>query len=128
MGWMETCAVDERTRFVIEVEKEEESFAQLCRVFGISRRIGYKWVARFEAEGFAGLQDRSRAPHSRPHTLDVEIAERCIAIRRMHPTWGPVKVRSYLERRAPAVRWPAPSTIGELFDREGLTVRRKIRR
>jgi transposase InsO family protein len=125
---METCAVDERTRFMIGVEKEEESFAQLCRAFGISRRTGYKWLARFEAEGFAGLTDRSRAPHSRPHALDEETAERCIAVRRMHPTWGPVKIRSYLERRAPALRWPAPSTIGELFDREGLTVRRKIRR
>lgn len=128
MGWMETCAVDERTRFMIEVEKEEESFAQLCRRFGISRRVGYKWLARFEAEGFAGLHDRSRAPHSRPHTLSEEIAERCVAVRRTHPTWGPVKVRGYLERRAPQIRWPAPSSIGELFDREGLTVKRKIRR
>jgi transposase InsO family protein len=125
---METCAVDERMRFVIEAEKEEESFAQLCRRFGISRRIGYKWFARFTAESIGGLQDRSRAPHNRPHALKEEIAERCAAIRRTHPTWGPVKVRGYLERRAPEIRWPAASTIGELFDREGLTVKRKIRR
>lgn len=128
MGWMETCAVDERTRFMIEVGKAEESFVQLCRRFGISRRIGYKWFGRFEAEGFAGLQDRSRAPHHRPRRLIEEIAERCVAVRRTHPTWGPIKVRAYLERCVPAVRWPAASTIGELFDREGLTVRRKIRR
>lgn len=128
MGWMETCAVDERTRFMMEVEKEEESFAQACRHFGISRRVGYKWLSRFEAEGFAGLQDRSRAPHDRPHALNADIAERCVGIRRTHPTWGPVKVRAYLERRVPTTRWPAASTIGELFDREGLTVRRKLRR
>ena len=36
--------------------------------------------------------------------------------------------RAYLERRAPATDWPAASTIGELFDREGLTVKRKLRR
>jgi transposase InsO family protein len=57
-----------------------------------------------------------------------EIAERCLAVRRAHPSWGPVKVRAYLERRAPATDWPAASTIGELFDREGLTVKRKLRR
>jgi putative transposase len=43
MGWMETCAVDERVRFVIAAEKHEESFAALCRRFGVSRRVGYKW-------------------------------------------------------------------------------------
>jgi putative transposase len=30
MGWMETCAVDERMRFVIAVERQEESFAVTC--------------------------------------------------------------------------------------------------
>jgi hypothetical protein len=38
MGWMETCAVDERMRFVIAAGKHEESFAALCRRFGVSRR------------------------------------------------------------------------------------------
>jgi transposase InsO family protein len=57
-----------------------------------------------------------------------EIAERCLAVRRAHPTWGPVKVRAWLERRVPRTAWPAASTIGTLFDREGLTVRRRVRR
>ena len=48
MGWMETCAVEERMRFVIAVEKREESFAAICRQFGVSRRVGYKWLGRFE--------------------------------------------------------------------------------
>jgi len=55
-------------------------------------------------------------------------AEHCLAVRREHPSWGPVKVRAFLERRAPRTRWPAASTIGELFDREGLTVKRRLRR
>ncbi|MGY3348167.1 transposase-like protein [Bradyrhizobium sp. USDA 4474] len=50
MGWMETCAVDERMRFVVAAQKHEESFAAVCRRFGVSRRVGYKWLARFEAE------------------------------------------------------------------------------
>ena len=38
MGWRETCAVDERMRFVIAAEKHEEPFAALCREFGVSRK------------------------------------------------------------------------------------------
>ena len=49
-------------------------------------------------------------------------------MRRAHPTWGPLKARAFLERRGPGIAWPAASTIGLLFDREGLTVKRKLRR
>jgi len=46
MGWMETCAVDERMRFVMAVESQEEPFAVVCRRFGVSRKTGYKWLGR----------------------------------------------------------------------------------
>lgn len=128
MGWKEICAVEERMRFVVAVEKREESFAAICRRFGVSRRVGYKWLQRFEEEGACGLLDRSRAPRHHPQAMVQEIAERCLEVRRAHPTWGPLKVRAYLERKAPATTWPAASSIGELLDREGLTVKRKLRR
>ena len=128
MGWEETCAVEERMRFVVAAQKDEESFAALCRRFGVSRRIGYKWLARFEAEGAGGLFDRSRAPLHHPQAIAEDVAGRCLEVRRAHPTWGPVKVLGYLERSAPKTDWPAACTIGELFDREGLTVKRKLRR
>src|ERR1700675_4942103 len=110
MGWMETCAVEERMRFVVAAEKREESFATICRQFGVSRRIGYKWLARFEASGVEGLHDRSRAPLHRSDAIADEIAERCLAVRRAHSSWGPLKVRAFLERRAPRTDWPAAST------------------
>ncbi len=128
MVWMETCAVDERMRFVIAAEKREEPFAAICRRFGVSRRVGYKWLARYQEAGVEGLLDRSRAPRHHSQMIAEEIAERCLAVRQTHPTWGPLKVRAWLERQAPAIEWPAASTIGALFDREGLTVKRKLRR
>jgi putative transposase len=128
MGWMETCAVNERMRFVMMVERQEETFAAVCRRFGVSRRTGYKWLMRYQARGVEGLVDRSRAPLNHPQAVAAAIAERCLMTRRKHPTWGPVKVRAWLERHAPEVVWPAASTIGELFEREGLTVKRRLRR
>ena len=128
MVWKETCAVDERMRFVMAIEAGEESFAATCRRFGVSRRVGYKWFERYRLEGVSGLSDRSRAPHLRPRSLSDEIAEACLGVRRAHPRWGPVKVRAWLRRHDPGVCWPAASTIGALFDREGLTVKRRLRR
>ena len=128
MAWMETCAVDERMRFVMAVERGEGSFAALCRDFNVSRKTGYKWLARYEDAGVEGLLDRSRAPLHHPQALPQSIVEHCLAVRREHPSWGPVKVLAFLERRWPRMPWPAASSIGELFDREGLTVKRRLRR
>jgi transposase InsO family protein len=128
MVWKETCAMRERTDFVDAVVENEEAFAAICRRFGVSRKTGYKWLARYETTGMEGLIDRSRAPLHHPQAVTAALAERCVSVRRLHPTWGPVKVRAYLERRHPAIDWPATSTIGALFDREGLTVKRRLRR
>jgi len=49
-------------------------------------------------------------------------------VRQEHPSGGHVKVKAWLERRVPGTKWPAASTIGDLFDREGLTVKRRLRR
>jgi len=125
---METCAVDQRMRFVMKVEKRAESFAEICRHFRVSRKTGYKWLARYRAEGAIGLLDRSRAPREHPQAVIPAIAERCLAVRQRHASWGPVKVRAWLRRKEPEIAWPAASTIGELFDREGLTVKRRLRR
>ena len=38
----------------------------VCRRFGISRPTLRKWLRRYEAEGEAGLRDRSRRPHRSP--------------------------------------------------------------
>lgn len=128
MGWLETCVVDERMRFVMAAEDCEESFAGICRRFGVSRRVGYKWIERYREGGVEGLLDRSRAPLHHPQAMRTQIVERCLAVRRAHPSWGPVKVRGWLVERWPRTAWPAVSTIGTLFDREGLTVKRRLRR
>jgi putative transposase len=128
MGWKETCAMEERWKFVLESKREEYSFAELCRRFGVSRKTGYKWLERYEAEGPAGLRDQSRAPDSHPNEVVEEVAEAVRELRRAHPHWGPAKLRARLQREVPEVIWPSASTIGELLKRAGLTVPRKNRR
>lgn len=128
MGKLGARAVDKRMRFVTEVEAGEETVTALCRRFGFSRKTGYKWLERYRSDGIEGLAERSRAPREHPQAVTAAIAERCLTVRRAHPTWGPVKVRAWLERHDGVVVWPAASTIGVLFEREGLTVKRKLRR
>jgi transposase InsO family protein len=128
MGWKETCALEERFRFLQACQEEDFSFAELCRQFGISRKTGYKWQTRYQAEGLEGLVDQSRAPDRHPNEVLPEVAEQILALRRHHPHWGPAKLRVRLERDAPEIIWPAASTIGEILKRGGLTIPRKHHR
>ena len=125
MPWNETCAMGERMKFIVECERQEYSMAAVCRSFGISRKTGYKWVRRYETEGPSGLEERSRAPHNHPNAVSEQIEQLIVGARAAHPTWGPKKLKAWLERREPAQPWPAASTFGRILRRHGLSARRR---
>jgi putative transposase len=121
--------MNERVKFIAAWLAEEDSFTELCEQFGISRKQGYKWRARYEAGGVAALKDRSRAPLSHPHAVTAAVVELVVAARKKHPRWGPRKLLVVLKRRHPNVELPAASTLGEILRKHGLVARpRRIRR
>ena len=128
MPWSETCAMDERMRFVIAAREDEAVMTEVCAAFGISRQTGYKWLARYAAEGAEGLKERSRAPIRHGRARDEELVAAALALRERHPTWGPKKLRRTLADRLPDVAPPALSTIGDWLRKEGLTQSRRPRR
>jgi putative transposase len=128
MPWRRVTEVLERTRFVLEAERGEWSMAELCRRYGISRKTGYYWVRRYQSEGLAGLQTRSRRPHHNPRATAVEVVERVLKEKQRHPHWGPRKLLERLKREAPELRLPARSTAAEILKRAGLVKARRRRR
>lgn len=125
MGWREICAVSERMRFVLEVTRGERSIAEACRLAGISRKTGYKWLERYDEGGALALLDRSRAPHEHPHAVPLQTKAMLLEARQQHPNWGAVKLLGWLSRRHPKHRFPAPSTVSELLKRAGLVKPRR---
>ena len=117
--------MNERMRFVTDRERELYSMVELCERYGISRKTGYKWLARYEGEGVDGLRERSRAPHHCPHRIAANVAEAICAGRRQHPSWGPDKILHWLKRREPTMDLPATSTAGDLLARRGLVKKRR---
>jgi transposase InsO family protein len=120
--------MEERFKFLQECQSQDWSLAELCRRYEVSRKTGYKWLKRYEEQGLDGLRDQSRAPHHHPNQVLVEVEDAVLELRRQYPLWGPEKLQARLQRVAPEIIWPAPSTIGELLKRRGLTVPRKRHR
>jgi putative transposase len=129
MPWQETSPVEERSRFIDAYLTGCFDMTELCAQAGISRRVGYKWVARYDQDGRAGLRDRSRAPHSCPHRMSSDLAELLCAARTTHPDWGPKKLLEWLGPRYPRIHnWPAISSVSDLLGRRGLVLPRRRRR
>lgn len=127
MPWRVQTLMTARRDFIEDWLRGLYSMTELCARFAISRRIGYKWLARYEAGGLEALTDQRRRPHHFPQQVPADLAALLLATRQAHPTWGPRKLRPYLARRYPAARWPAPSTIGTLLQRHGLAHPRRRR-
>jgi putative transposase len=128
MPWTETCAMEERVKFVMEWLEGTWSKTELCRFYGISRPTGDKWLTRYAEIGVEGLRDRSRAPQHHPNGVSEETEAAIVALRQARMHWGPKKLRGVLAREEPGWPWPATSTIGAILDRHGLTVPRKRHR
>ena len=92
MPWSETSPMQERIRFVKDHRSGVHEMRELCTRYGISRKTGYKWIHRFEEEGAAGLENRSRAPHRCEHRMSDAVREALLAVRHRHPSWGPRKL------------------------------------
>jgi transposase InsO family protein len=116
MPWREVSAMDERREFVRLAMQEGVNRRELCRRFGISPEVGYKWLARWQA-GDREMADRSRRPHVSPGRSEAEIEARVLAVRDKHPAWGARKIAHCLKRDGLAV--PVPSTVHQILCRNG---------
>jgi putative transposase len=105
--------MDQRVAFIADWLREEWTMTELAERYGISRKTGYKWVARYDSASNVGLADRSRAPKRHGRASPALIRAAVLALRRQFPHRGPKKLRAMLTRREPRRRWPAASTIGD---------------
>ncbi len=107
-----------RLEVLLEPERTGQSVAEVCRRRGISRETFYEYKRRYELEGAAGLEPRSRRPTRSPAQIEVELEVRICQLRKHHPRWGARRIRSELRRSG--IDPPAVSTIHQVLRRNHL--------
>jgi transposase InsO family protein len=80
-----TCP-NSRKLLVRRIEEKNWSLMAAAEAAGISERSAAKWLARWRAEGEAGLLDRSSAPRRRPTQLPADRVRAIEALRRLRMT------------------------------------------
>ena len=70
-----------RRLLVARVIDQGRPVAHVAKELGVSRQCAHRWVARFRAEGEAGLRDRSSRPHRCPRRTPAEVEQRVLQLR-----------------------------------------------
>lgn len=106
------------------------SVAELARRYGVSRKTAYKWIGRFAQEQWAGLEERSRAPHRQAGAVSEELEAQVLGLKQQWPLWGAPKLHHKLKELVGEGRCPSESTVSNILRRHGLSQvmrRRRIR-
>jgi putative transposase len=119
MPWEAKCTMQLREEFVLRALEKETNMAELCRKYAISRKTGYKWIARFEAGGVAGLEALSHRPH-RPLQVSGDVVAAVVAVRQAHSSWGPRKIVAILKREKSVKPVPCARTVARILTRTGM--------
>ncbi|MEW6387260.1 MAG: leucine zipper domain-containing protein [Thermodesulfobacteriota bacterium] len=101
MPWLQVTLMSQRKEFAQLAMVDGANMARLCRSFNISRKTGYKWLARYLREGEAGLRDRSRRPRASPWLTPPALEEAVLALR---PCLQPARSPPFCTARAASTR------------------------
>lgn len=128
MPWSQTMPMDQRIQFIADYLRDSLSVTELCQLYAVSRKTGYKWVNRYLNRGPAGLEEYSRNPHRSPRQTPDSVVTAILEARRHHPSWGAKKLLKILSKKHPGWRWPHRSTVCEILARHGLVAKKRHRR
>jgi transposase InsO family protein len=117
MPWQERTVMSQRQEFVALAAQDGTNVSAVCARYGISRKTGYKWLAR-AAAGDRDLADHSRRPCVSPARTAADLEARILELRAEHPAWGGRKLHHRLVAQG-VVGVPAPSTITAILRRHG---------
>ncbi|MGH2660316.1 MAG: helix-turn-helix domain-containing protein [Actinomycetota bacterium] len=106
---------------VAAVKVEGRSKAEVARDYRISRQWVHELIRRFDAEGEAGLEPRSRRPHRSPRGTPPELEDEIVELRKALAEQGldagAHTIAFHLTERHGGA--PAPSTIWRVLTRRG---------
>ena len=85
MPWQELSPMNLRMQFITDWQSGCWTMTELCTDYRISRKTGYKWIARYDASGPRGLHDQSRRPRHCARAAESAMVEVFVRLRKRFP-------------------------------------------
>ncbi len=110
----------QQRRLLFEVWEETGDRKEACRQAHVAQSTFYHWKARFEAGGYAALDEPiSHAPHH-PKLTPPEVESQVVEMRKRHPDWGKRRVADELAKGNNWVPLVSPNTVKRILQDAGL--------
>ena len=77
MPWKASSVMEEKLRFVLEYERDEQTMTELCDSYGICAGDRVRVAAAVPGGRQVGLLELNRAPRRHPNQTPAEIERRC---------------------------------------------------
>jgi transposase len=82
----------QQRKLLFEIWEETGNVTKACSQAHVGRATFYYWKPRFDANGYAGLEEfESRVAH-KLNRKEESIEQSVIAMRRQHPDWGKLRM------------------------------------
>jgi transposase InsO family protein len=111
---------------ITAVVLEGRSKSEVARDYEVSRQWVHQLVTRYQTEGAAAFEPRSRRPHHSPQAVSAELEERIVRLRKTLAKAGydagAATIAEHLARDAEVPKVPALSTIWRILSRRGFVV------
>ena len=108
---------------IVSVMVEGRSKSEVARDYKISRYWVQQLVRRYEAEGEAAFQPRSRRPHTNPRAISLDLEDQIVRLRKdlskQGLDAGAETIRTHLQTAGARPRLPSVSTIWRVLTRRG---------
>jgi transposase InsO family protein len=108
---------------ITAVVLEGRSKTQVARDYDVSRQWVHQLVTRYELEGAAAFEPRSRRPHHHRHAVSADVEDKIVRLRKTLDKAGydagAATIAEHLTRDTSVAKVPALSTIWRILSRRG---------
>jgi transposase len=110
----------QQRKLLFEIWEETGNVTEACHKAHVGRATFYYWKPRFEANGYAGLEEfESRVAH-KLNRKEESIEQSVIAMRRQHSDWGKFRIADELAKGNNWVGVASPNTVRRILQMAGL--------
>lgn len=110
----------QQRRLLFEIWEETGDRAEACRRAHVCQSTFYRWKPRFEAGGYAALDEPLSHAPQRPKLASAEIERQVIEKRRENPDWGKRRIADELAKGNNWVPLVSPNTVKRILQDAGL--------
>lgn len=100
-----------REEMALSVIEGRLSKADAARIYAVTPKIVVRWVERYQAEGRAGMADRSSRPRCSPNATGQTVIDRIVALRRQR----------FTGKHIASLAAVSPATVSRVLARAGLS-------